>query len=77
MPFFVHAASKAIFRKEQTRGNPGAQSHGAVKAAGRSAEENTSNTTPIFGVRWGFLFLWSGAQATKTRNLRKREAIHQ
>jgi hypothetical protein len=49
--------AKAIFRKEQTRGDPGAQSHGAVKTAGRSAEENTSNTTPIYGMRLGFFLL--------------------
>jgi hypothetical protein len=54
---FVCAASKAIFRKEQSRGNPATQSHGAAKTACRSAEENTLNTTPVFGFRTGvYLF---------------------
>ena len=58
---FVLPASKAIFRKEQSRGNPATQSHGSAeglpKADGRSAEENPSNTTPVFGFRTGVYFL--------------------
>jgi hypothetical protein len=41
------------FPKEQTRGDPGAQSHGAVKRPA-GPPKKIPHKTPLFGQRWGF-----------------------